>query len=476
MHFLKILLFMTTASLFAQNQNPKVVVIGAGIAGLTTAHRLQQAGMNVNLYEARSRVGGRIFTVSIGGHPVELGGQNITDGGEAENMRRLIDEFGLELTTTRWNMNFSYFNGEALIPSQQLFKSQQLPPHELKAKLDQLAAQSQNMKEILDGLFEENDPLYKVTAVRLAAYEGGTIDKLSPLYTETLFHMLLGGICSVYQGNGEEETYFDLVKIKGGNALLTQKMAEALGPRLNLNMPLTQVLRNSDRSFKLTFQGGQQVNADILVLAIPCSVYDKIEFGENTVAQERLESIKSVQYGMNAKIAIPLSKNTSKNASLISDSSISFIDNPPNVLFLYFSGGASQFSESTIQNAYSQSRPMLEAQLGEECPPFIAPQVAEDRAFASYDVPVGYSWPNDPYAKGTYSYISAGQETLLMATHEEKGERVRSLFAPIDEKLFFAGEHASILMDAPGTMEAACESGERTARMILETQPRHDPF
>ncbi len=74
---------MTTASLFAQNQNPKVVVIGAGIAGLTTAHRLQQAGMNVNLYEARSRVGGRIFTVSIGGHPVELGGQNITDGGEA---------------------------------------------------------------------------------------------------------------------------------------------------------------------------------------------------------------------------------------------------------------------------------------------------------------------------------------------------------------------------------------------------------
>ena len=39
---------------------------------------------------------------------------------------------------------------------------------------------------------------------------------------------------------------------------------------------------------------------------------------------------------------------------------------------------------------------------------------------------------------------------------------------PIDQKLYFAGEHTSILMEFPGTMEAACESGERAARMILK--------
>lgn len=45
-------------------------------------------------------------------------------------------------------------------------------------------------------------------------------------------------------------------------------------------------------------------------------------------------------------------------------------------------------------------------------------------------------------------------------------EKVRPLFAPISQTLYFAGEHASILTDVLGTMEAACESGERTARMI----------
>ncbi len=95
------------------------------------------------------------------------------------------------------------------------------------------------------------------------------------------------------------------------------------------------------------------------------------------------------------------------------------------------------------------------------------PQYAQDESFQVYDGAVGYSWPNDPYAKGSYSYIAPGQEAILTAMKEEQGEPVKTLFAPIDRRLYFAGEHASIFMDVPGTMEAACESGERTARMIL---------
>lgn len=459
---------MATASLFAENPNPKVVVIGAGIAGLTAAHRLHQEGIDVELYEARNRVGGRIFTAILNGHPVELGGQNITDGGEAENMRRLISEFGLALSKDQWDLNFSYFDGKTSIPSSQLLNSKRFPPEQLREQLDLLAAKSRHMKEILDQLIGADDPLYPILAIRLAAYEGGPIDKLSPLYNETLFHMLTGGVCSVYQGNKEEETYVDLVKVEGGNALLTQKMAEALKPRLHLNMPLTRVERNNDRSFTLTFQDGQRVNADILVLAIPCSVYDRIEFGENTIAQERLELIKSVQYGTNAKIAIPFSKPPSKDIKLISNHSISFLDTDRNTLFLYFSGENGLFSESTIHHPYSLSRPSLEAELGEECPPMAIPRLAEDRAFAAYDVPIAHSWGNDPFAKGSYSYISFGQEILLTELQEVDGILFKTLFTPIDQRLYFAGEHTSILLDVPGTMEAACESGERTARIILE--------
>ncbi|MCI0616191.1 FAD-dependent oxidoreductase, partial [bacterium] len=50
----------------AEEKQPAVVVIGAGLAGLTTAYRLQQKGIAVHVYEARNRVGGRIFTVRLG--------------------------------------------------------------------------------------------------------------------------------------------------------------------------------------------------------------------------------------------------------------------------------------------------------------------------------------------------------------------------------------------------------------------------
>lgn len=54
---------------------PKVLVIGAGIAGLTAAWQLQKAGMNVKVLEASGRVGGRMSTDSVNGFVVDRGAQ-----------------------------------------------------------------------------------------------------------------------------------------------------------------------------------------------------------------------------------------------------------------------------------------------------------------------------------------------------------------------------------------------------------------
>ena len=59
---------------------PKVLVVGAGIAGLVAAYRLSQAGVPVDIVEARNRVGGRMFTAqNFAGTsiPVDLGGEFI---------------------------------------------------------------------------------------------------------------------------------------------------------------------------------------------------------------------------------------------------------------------------------------------------------------------------------------------------------------------------------------------------------------
>jgi hypothetical protein len=54
-----------------------------------------------------------------------------------------------------------------------------------------------------------------------------------------------------------------------------------------------------------------------------------------------------------------------------------------------------------------------------------------------------------------------------MSITEEKEEKFKTAFVPI-QNLYFAGEHTSISLEVPGTMEAACESGERIARAILK--------
>ncbi len=56
------------------------IVIGGGLSGLLCAQRLVDGGATVTVFEARDRVGGRLFTGHVGGALVDLGGQWLTAG------------------------------------------------------------------------------------------------------------------------------------------------------------------------------------------------------------------------------------------------------------------------------------------------------------------------------------------------------------------------------------------------------------
>src|SRR5271168_1922510 len=74
--------------------NNDVVVVGAGMAGLTAARTLAEAGLKVLVVEAQDRIGGRIWTRHIGDEAIELGAEFIH--GRPPELWALIEEAGLE--------------------------------------------------------------------------------------------------------------------------------------------------------------------------------------------------------------------------------------------------------------------------------------------------------------------------------------------------------------------------------------------
>lgn len=81
----------------------RVIVIGAGIAGIAAAVDLQAAGFEVVVLEARNRIGGRIWTDHRWGFPLDLGASWIHGSAPANPIWRLRNELGLRTVRTDWD-------------------------------------------------------------------------------------------------------------------------------------------------------------------------------------------------------------------------------------------------------------------------------------------------------------------------------------------------------------------------------------
>jgi len=270
----------------------RVVVVGAGLAGLTAAVDLAAAGAEVKVLEARDRVGGRMR-----GIPMSTG--VVADGGAAylgvqhTELLAMIREYGLDVVSTGMAGDSTF-----LVADRRTTKASRVPP------LDAVA---------LGDLFDRLEDL--VAQVRPDAPwqspQAGRLDRLSAAQwladevkhpdARTFFPLFIGEMMAAdpaaisvlhmafYLRSGGGIRYLNAFeggaqqwRIDGGAHLLCEALADRLGERLRLRHPVSAIDQDADEvvvHYVSAVDGTRsEYRADQDVVAIPPLLAQQIEF------------------------------------------------------------------------------------------------------------------------------------------------------------------------------------------------------
>ena len=292
--------------------SPRIAIVGGGIAGLNAAYQLKKAGLNATVYEARNRLGGRIFSVTgaVGeGLVTDLGGSLINTN--HEDMLTLVKEFDLKLFNRVQNSQEFPFPATAYY-----FGGQILSEAKIAEKLRPLAGQISQDADLIDRDFERFAPDFDRLSV--TAYLNQHSDKIPDPTIRTLIEnsirteygvepeaasaiQLLLNLPTVkgkkveVLGNSDE-TFV----VEGGSGRIIDSLAAALAGQIQTGMRLSK-LESDGSGFRLNFVGHSPIAADWVILAIPFTVLREIEVTVDLPPKLR-RFIDEVSLGFNDKI------------------------------------------------------------------------------------------------------------------------------------------------------------------------------
>jgi monoamine oxidase len=452
----------------------RIVVVGAGLAGLTCAYRLKQAGYAATVYEASDRVGGRCWTIRgvfAEGQLAEHGGELIDQGHTA--IRQLAQELGLTLD----NLLAAEANGTE-------------PFYYFDRAPYSFAQATNDLKQIYQVLHRDVSEASYPTLYNLYTQRGYELDHMSVLdwinqnvpggirsrlgqLLDIAYNIEYGAETSVqsslnmlyllgYSGQGQLRIFGpsnEKYHVRGGNEQIAQRLAGVLG-QIKLGRALVAIRQNSNNTYTLTFQQGSTTEtaiADRVVLALPFSILrSSVDYKGAGFKALKQTAIKELGMGTNSKLHLQFSdrhwNQLGCNGETFADTGYQNTwevtraqTGTPGILVDYTGGkiGAS-FGTGAPQERAQQFLAKLE--------PVLPGITAKWNGNATLDYWTGYPW-----TKGSYSYWKVGQYTKFAGVEREREGRALNCH--------FAGEHTSI--DFQGYLNGAVETGQRAANEVI---------
>ncbi len=436
----------------------RVVVVGAGFAGLACADQLRRRGAEVTVLEASDRPGGRVFTdrAFIEDKNVELGGEFI--GENHPTWIAYAKRLKLKLVEAE-----EYEGDTALIQSGQVVSAEKAD--QLYEEVDAALAKLIEMSKSIDPIRPWTSPGAKeldarsfqdwVTKSSLSA-EAKQLILLEEEADQGVPPEKMSLLCylALVNGHGGKD-YYEITethRLRGGNDRLASAMARNLGDAVKYKSLAVAIERRADGATVKTNEG-RSFDADAVVLAIAPSVWNTIQF------TPKLDPALRPQMGSNVKLLTALDKpvweETKRHPDLVSDGVVNLTwvsadgkggANDP-IGFTLFSGG--RYSEK-LRALGPQDRARQAIASIAPAYPNLADHVKKDRFM---------DWPAHPRAKASYSFPAPGQVT---AFGPALVDGINDGLAP----LRFAGEHTAY--GFIGYMEGALSSGVRVAKELVK--------
>jgi monoamine oxidase len=449
----------------------RVVVVGAGLAGLTAAYRLKQAGVTAEVHEASDRLGGRCWTLRgffADGQIAEHGGELIDQGHAA--LRQLVSELGLKLDNllsaedgneqTNWfdGARYSYAQATADLKTgwQKLHKD--LSAASYPTTFDSFTERGRQLDRmsIVDWINETfpggiNSRIGQLLDVAYNIEYGAESSEQSALNLIYLLGYRGAGNLRIFGASNEK------YHVVGGNDQVPARLVDRLAGQVTTGSELVAIRVTAAGRWELTFRQGSStktITADRVVLALPFSIMrSSVNFSKAGWDPLKETAIREQGMGTNSKLHVQFASRFWKPQGFSGEtytdrgSQSSWEESraqpgTSGILVNYTGGkiGASFGSgtpQSRAQQFLSQIEPVLPG----------ATSAYNGKAFVDF-------WLANPWTKGSYSYWKVGQYTKFAGI-----ERARQ------GTCHFAGEHTSI--DFQGYLNGAVETGERAADEIL---------